>query len=273
MTFESIELSAFLGKPVELYTFARNAAIWRYNTSDEDITIGGLIYRSIQIRRTNIERNQDTSRSPITVNISLSADFLFQYRFVSPSDVMTLTIQKFHLTDVDSELAVIWQGRVLNVKILEDEAEIRCEPVYTSIRRTLLRRVYQTNCPHVLYGADCLASQTTFRQSGIVTSIINGIQIVSNDFSSFADDYFTGGFIQWEDPQGNQNRRFIIQHTANVLTIDVFIPELTVGQTIFAFPGCDHTLNTCNVKFNNVSNYGGFPFMPEKNPMGGDPIF
>jgi hypothetical protein len=48
---------------------------------------------------------------------------------------------------------------------------------------------------------------------------------------------------------------------------------LAAGTTVTLFPGCDHTLATCSGKFSNTANYGGFPFMPTKNPFGGDPIY
>jgi len=46
-----------------------------------------------------------------------------------------------------------------------------------------------------------------------------------------------------------------------------------VGDQVRAYPGCDHSLITCANKFGNSLNFGGFPFMPEKNPMDGTPVF
>ncbi len=48
---------------------------------------------------------------------------------------------------------------------------------------------------------------------------------------------------------------------------------LAVGVPVSVYPGCDHTLATCSAKFGNVARYGGFPYFPQKNPFGGDPIF
>lgn len=33
------------------------------------------------------------------------------------------------------------------------------------------------------------------------------------------------------------------------------------------YPGCKKTSTWCRVKFNNISNFGGFPFMPRENPF------
>ena len=38
-------------------------------------------------------------------------------------------------------------------------------------------------------------------------------------------------------------------------------------QDIDLFAGCAHDLTTCDVKFDAVLDYGGFPFVPRKNPF------
>jgi hypothetical protein len=48
---------------------------------------------------------------------------------------------------------------------------------------------------------------------------------------------------------------------------------IAVGQAVTLYPGCDHTTTTCDGKFSNLNNYGGFPHIPTKNPFGGSPIF
>ena len=47
-----------------------------------------------------------------------------------------------------------------------------------------------------------------------------------------------------------------------------------MGSTVVVLAGCDHSVTTCDTKFNtpedtqsNVINYGGFPFVPGKNPF------
>jgi len=48
---------------------------------------------------------------------------------------------------------------------------------------------------------------------------------------------------------------------------------LKSGMEIRAYAGCNRTIQECSSKFNNTLNYGGMPFIPTKNPFGGDPIF
>lgn len=57
---------------------------------------------------------------------------------------------------------------------------------------------------------------------------------------------------------------------------DFFIMELTifnkfsfdiVGESVYLSSGCDKKNSTCAEKFNNISNFGGFPYMPTDNPF------
>jgi hypothetical protein len=50
------------------------------------------------------------------------------------------------------------------------------------------------------------------------------------------------------------------------------LPGLAVGNAFEAFAGCDRSFSTCQSKFGNSLNFGGFPWIPPKNPFAGDSI-
>jgi hypothetical protein len=47
---------------------------------------------------------------------------------------------------------------------------------------------------------------------------------------------------------------------------------LAVGAAVDMYAGCDRTLNTWHNRFSNAANFGGFPWIPQKNPFAGDAI-
>jgi len=67
-------------------------------------------------------------------------------------------------------------------------------------------------------------------------------------------------------------RRSIVAHSGANLTLTRPVPEFAVGSQIRLYPGCDHTKGTCNTKFNNLDNFGGFPWIPIRNPFDGNSI-
>ncbi len=273
MTFAEKEISTFGGEPIDLYTFNRAGMYWRYTSADENKTIGGFIYESIPISVGNYERSQDSAKNPISIKISKESDFVQQFIVAPPSDLIPVTITKYHETDPDLEVIVVWTGRVINVRFLEKEVTVSCEPIFTSIRRPLLRRVYQVACPYILYGISCKLTNTDFSVDGTITTI-SGLTITASEWGAYDDDYFTGGYIERTGTLGGAiDKRPILTQTGTAITINLQIVGLSVGETITAYPGCNHNLTTCINKFANNLNFGGFPYMPNKNPMDGTPVF
>lgn len=269
MSYDAQESSDFSGQPVELYTFTREGAVWRFTSADENKIISLLLFEAVPIERPNYQQNRELAKGPITIKMAATVPFLTQFKSAPPSDVVQVTIQRYH--EGDGELLTQWVGRVLNVKFQERTADVRCEPVYTSMRRPVLRRRYQTTCPHVLYGDQCGVASTSFSIIETLTSVVGGV-LTGAAFDAFVDGYFKGGYVEWNTGV-NTERRFIIDHVGSNLVINIPFLNMPNGSTVTAFAGCDHTLGTCNTKFSNDDNYGGQPFYPGKNPMNGTTIF
>ena len=140
--------------------------------------------------------------------------FLTQYIASSPTDVVSLTITRFHFGDEES--VTPWVGRVTNVRFEETEAQVTCQPLYTSLRRPGLRRVYQSSCPHVLYNSPCNVVRETLGSAVVVESVSGNVirspNFIQNVAHPFAANWFTGGFIEVSIGQGGIDRRFIIEH-------------------------------------------------------------
>lgn len=269
MTFSAFETSENNAHPIELYLFTRGVSYWAYTSADEAKTYSTYTFSPMAMERSNFEQTQEMSRSPITITIDKTCPFLFQYRTSPPTDVVQLKIFRYH--ESDSEVTVPWIGRVTNVKFKERTADIRCEPIYTSLKRPVLRRRYQTTCPHVLYGPQCGVGYTTYLLTTPLT-YASGVTLKATSISAKPDGYYSGGYVEWETG-GNIELRFITGHVGDTITLNLPFAGIAAGQQVNIYPGCDHMLTTCNSKFNNVLNYGGQPFYPKKNPFGGSPIY
>lgn len=270
MTYAQSETSEYGGHPIELFTFTRQGNVWRYTSADEDKNISGFVFSAYPIKSAVIEQTQQMARSPMTLTLSKQVPFLNQFRGSPPTSVTTLMIQKYH--DGVADYQTVWLGRVTNVRFSERQAEVRCEPVFTSLKRPALRRRYQSTCPHVLYGATCGVNKSSYAVPATLSA--NGGTVLSSaTFALYADNYFSGGYVDWDTGSGNLERRFIIGHVADDISLNLPFNDMPGNANIVAYPGCDHLLTTCNTKFANEDNYGGQPFYPGKNPFGGSPVF
>lgn len=270
MTYDAIERSAALARPVEIYTFARGTLAWRFTSADRDVEVASLVYQKAVIRRPNIQQGSELNRSAIKLQVARDFPIAALYQAGIPADTITLRIQQYH--EGDGELVGIWGGRVLNCARVPGGAEIACEPVFTSVRQLGLRRRYQRQCPHVLYGSSCKVVANSYKLTTTVDAV-SGLSVNAAALAGEADGWWEGGWLQWEIATGVYERRFIFAHTGATVQLTTQPLGLIAGMTVDFFPGCDHTLVTCGSKFGNTPNYGGFPDIPTKNPFGSDPVY
>lgn len=270
MTYDAREISADTGRPVEVYTFARDYQRWRYTSADRDVTIDSQTFIAKPISRSSIETTSEKARLGLTLTVPRDLEIADLYRVVPPTMAITCLVHQYHQDD--TELVTVWSGRILTVEWAGPAARISLEPIYTAMLRNGLRRKYQRQCPHVLYGIACRVNREAFRTDGTVDSVVGSVINVP-EVDLLADGYFAGGFIEWDIAAGIPERRFITDHTGGALTVSA-PPSGVIGGTIVrVYPGCDHTLTTCDSKFSNAVNYGGMPYIPLKNPFGGSPIY
>lgn len=270
MSYNLIEISAADSHVFELYKFSRNNASWYYTSADVDIVHLGDVYISTPITRDNINQTTETSRDPINVKLPFDLNFIQDYVASPPTVVTTCTIFRGHYGD--AEVLTIYIGRVVNAKFSEQDASLRIESVFSSLKRPCLRFRYQRNCPHDLYGADGCRVDKSEHAVSATAVVESSTSITCSEIASFPDGYFEGGYINF-DNSGFETNRFILSQVGGLLTYDLPFSDIVTGSTVTVYPGCDRTLTTCHSKFNNLDNYGGQPFYPEKNPFTGDMIF
>jgi len=275
MSFDSIETSEYF-EPRELYTFTRGTKDWLYTSGDTDIAYGARTFLAEPIKRSKIQSTQDIGQSKLKITTSRSNDFISNFLTDVPTVVISITVTRIHASDDDP--AVIFQGRVLNVAHEENEAVITCQQNISLLKNPGLRRLYQTTCPHVLYGGYCGVIKSTYSIEATLDSI-DGTTLTSTGFivsinAEYDDDWLRGGIIEFVN-NGVTDKRFITDHTnsSGTIVLNLSLQDAAVGSTVTVYPGCNRDATTCSGKFSNIENYGGFPYIPSKNPMDGTSIF
>lgn len=266
MSYNSIDSSVSDAIVVELYEFKQHTNVWRFTSCDEPIVKDSFTYLPISISRDRVKQNSDAFKNDLRLSFNRKNAFAAQFLNYTPDSVTTVTVFRGHIGS--NEWIAYWRGRVQSGEASENTITINCESIFTSVMRPGLRARYEYNCRHPLYSTSCRVSAAAFRVNGTIA-------IVSTDNASigvpacipYASGHFSGGFVEI-----NGQRRFIIAHAADVLTLSRPLKEAVAGASIAVYPGCDHALSTCSSKFNNIDNFGGFPWIPTANPFGGSSI-
>lgn len=271
MTFLALEESNYAGEPVLLYEFRRGNLRLLYAAADRDITAGADTYTATAITSDGAKQKGEAVTDAFTVTAPADLTIAEWFAYTPPSDLVYLTVRRFHYGD--PQAVVAWIGSVVSVNADDaGKVTITCQAVSVSLKRTGLRLAWQRGCPHALYDQNCRADKTAFGVPLTVTAIGSNVLLVSGGLSSSA--HWPGGFIEWEIASGTFERR-LIENTVGGNSIYPYgqMDGYTVGMGLTAYPGCLHTSIHCDTFFNNILNYGGFEFMPIRSPYDGDPIF
>jgi hypothetical protein len=274
MTYDARERSVQDGSPVELIEISYGASFWRYTNNESSITLNGNVFIPVPYQHDDIQPTSDIGKDEIGIQLPESITLTNIFKIHPPSEIVRVQMWQQHR--LDGEFYVIWKGRILGGKIESPWLSLTSSSIFSSMKRMGLRRTYGTQCPYVLYGPDCKVSRELYRNE-LQLNYINGLELQFNGAIGLgANGVFAGGYLTWENADaGNQETRMIVASSTatGTLTVDTVPVGLTTGMIVEAYPGCDHNSETGCVGFNNVLNYGGFPFEPKKNPFDGSTLY
>lgn len=132
--------------------------------------------------------------------------------------------------------------------------------------------VYARDCRFELGDSRCQFNVATVTSTGCVVSSIQTGQLAFTathaNFSGKAAEYYGRGLLQWTSgANANRFSEVKISGAAVSTAIQFTLFEKTpyviaVNDQFTVKAGCDKQKPTCIAKFNNVINFGGFPYLP-----------
>lgn len=249
---------------IELYTFAGSSATFRLTPHEPEVVLDGDRYASLPIGRTELALGAEAAKSALDLTVPPECALvrhLLASALTGDACAVTLRIARRDAWGDSWWIAgTRWMGRVLGVEVADDSARIRCESAQVSLKRIGLRRLYSRACSHVLYSAACGATPITASAS-VSSSTGRSVDLAGGVPAAVAGT-LAGGWL--ETAAGA--RHMIVRESAAGVELLYPVP-LAPGEGVTLAAGCDHTTATCAARFSNLDNYGGFPFIPSKNPF------
>lgn len=270
MSFTSAEY-ATATEPIELLAFARDNEAWYHTLSDQDITRNGVTYRAGLIEREPFKQSDESAQMSTTIRVGAETPLgaLMLAEGLRPVEgVMYVRIMLTHLNDTETITPFV--GEVTQLKRYATHVEFTVEGLQSLFKRKLLRVVGGTQCNHALYDSSCGVNPEDFKILATVVAI-NGRIVAAGSSSDPLNtlqttNYYAGGVLVFG------RERYFIESNDNIgnLTImEIPINGAMIGQPdgVTLYAGCDRTYSTCQSRFNNTRNFGGFPKFPVTNPL------
>lgn len=275
MTTEDRERSWDSGEPIVLYEFIRGTRHWRYtNVRSAQEVLAQTYEPAAGIEHTEIEIGPERRKLGVTITLPAGLEVVDNWRPYPSSDAVAVVIHLLHAGE--TQPLVEWMGRVVQPRFRTDGMlELTGEPRATRASRTGLRRCWGRGCGVPLYSGGrgmCNVDRNAHAVAATVIGV-NGLTVEAAAFGTFPDGRLAGGDLEWVRPDGNIERRSISSHSGTFVTVDFGATDLAAGLAVSVAPGCAHNTDDCANFYNNMDNYGGDPYMPERSHYDGNPVW
>jgi hypothetical protein len=260
----------------DLYRIVALGRVWTVTSADQAVDyesgpLGALErYAPTPMGRGAITLKNELTKANLEVRLPLEHELAVILLSSWVEQIVTITVFRHRAAGT----IVIWKGRLAATPPDDTHVRLSFESIYTSLRRPGLRARFLKHCRHPLYGRGCWLDAEDFAQLATLNAI-NGRTLTVPEADILADGFFTGGMVK--APDGTLT--YIASHVGAALELNRVSRSLVLpfaesgpGLAITIYPGCDHSYGTCDTKFANDDNYGGFDHIPTKNPTGGSSI-
>lgn len=260
----------------DLYRVVLGSSVYTMTSADEAVEYGsgplGALekYVPTPMGRSGITIKNELTKANLQVRLPLDHPLVVAVLSSWLEVIAPLTVFRSR----PSGTKVIWKGRLSASQPDDSHCRLIFESIFTSMRRTGARARYLKMCRHPLYGRGCYLDPEDFAQLASLDAIVGRV-ITVPEAALLPTGWLDGGMVR--APDGTL--AYIQKHVGDQLTLNRVSGALTgplavdgPGVAITIYPGCDHSYATCESKFANDNNYGGFDHIPTKNPMGGSSI-
>lgn len=264
-------------RAVDLYKISAAGTTYLLTSAAKTQTYLGDDYLPAPISRGGTQTKGELSKANLDVTLPLGHALAVQLMTEWSEQIVTITVWRKRTLGTD----VIWKGRLAATEPDDTRLKMVFESIFTSMRRPGLRARFQKTCRHPLYGAGCYLDYHDWGDAAVLTDI-SGLTLTVEGAEAREDGYYTGGMIA--APDGSLS--YVTSHVGTQLTLTRLAYPLQKAYTdevaaqlpdspalaVTIYPGCPHDYITCRDRFSNDDNYGGFDYIPTKNPMGGSSI-
>lgn len=152
-------------------------------------------------------------------------------------------------------------GRVADAEADHESIKLRVVSSIEQLNIQMPRHLYQPACQHTLYDGGCGVSRLSFAQAGTITAASTRSTLATS--LSQDNGYYDLGTVAFNSGMNAGLTRSIKSYVGGVVVVNNEFPFApSIGDAFTVHPGCDKRSSTCQNKFNNLSRFRGFPYVP-----------
>ena len=246
---------------MELYEFEYLGQTYRYNTGEENIEIDGYVYSKKPINRQDF--SFDVKQPELRVTIPIDTLPFSRIINVTALNKMYIKIKTY------PDLFILFDGEITNLttNFPKSTIELKCESKLSLANVQVPYRTFSPSCTWRLYDEYCGLNKSgysiTADKADIVVNSTDPSIIYYSGLADKPDGWYSWGYVELDSGE----IKLILKHEGSSVELITPLESLTYASTLTFTAGCDKNIETCKNKFGNEINFGGFPFIPNINPV------
>ena len=269
ITSHDTQISVEIQHPNPVTHYFDAGAYWEYTT-----------FYPGQIKRAAINRvaSEQYDKTSITVNLvepfntfaSQEINKGFQMKIGA---IYTREIKEEYTRD---DYDILFWGEAIDYTRSDNIIEINFASWQKKFDSSVPTFVFMRSCNNTLYDfRTCKVLKADYTYEATITEISDDRKSVEVDFIdpvaiATNADYFENGEINFGDddcPVPEAISGATTDGSPRSFRLLGQVPNgVDVDDSCYVSCGCDHTFNTCLIKYNNSLRYGGLPFLKTRNP-------
>lgn len=258
----------------DLYTITvRSGTVFRWTSAQMPLTISGNTF----LVGPPIDRDQATWKLGLNVDsigvtimddgsVTLGGQALVAAAWKNQFDMASVQIDRF-ISDSWTNLAPgsvnIFTGYVGDVQIQGKQIKLTVESSLALLNATFPRAYILPACSNTLYDGICGVSRANYTYTGTVGANPTATSFALSGVIQ-ADGFFAQGKVTFTSGENAGQTRSVKSYVGGVITLTYPLYAVPAqGDGVTAIAGCDKTRATCTNRFNNLSHFRGFPYVPD----------
>lgn len=290
-TFTGIESANQISPSYAYIINYQDSAEYAFLTGYEtQVTISGVparfsaanpqIFMSGQIAHGEHGLSAEFERRPLTVMLTTQDVHLRRFFATASATRISIAIFRLNSTKLLTGETLVWgadtvllnSGVVGKVSFSGQQIAAELAPEPYGQNQAIPRYFFSRTCNHKLYdSATCKVDPTPYTYAATISEISAVQRIITLSITppGAVADYFRAGTflhvptgqrfgIDWSDGGGTAGKVRV--------RLKYWSPDFIAGESVIVRAGCRHDTSDCTSKFSNLANFGGFPYIPDRNP-------
>jgi len=260
-------------KIADLYTFTlADGTVLRWTSSQAPLTAGGVTFAlGPPVSRNKISWKLGLSVDTVDITLAddgattINGEPLISAAWKNLFDGAKVEVDRFisDSWDHDTGSVNMFTGKVGDVRAQGKKVKITVESALAELKATMPRTQVLPHCANTLFDSVCALVAANFTFAGSVGAGPTATSFTLSGVSQ-PDDYFAQGKVEFTSGPNSGQVRQIKSFKSGVVTLLYPLYDIPAqGDTVSIVAGCDKTRATCQSRFNNLTHFRGFPYVPD----------